>query len=85
MREANNHVSQQIPNKRTRVGYLVGSIDSKDADVLSALVAIRQDDTGMRQNFELAAIFIAPTCSIGKKQGNKKVAFDTTISETNGK
>ena len=82
--EATNHVSHQIPNKCTLVGYLVGSIDSKDADILSALEAIRQDDTGMRENFELAAIFLASTCPVTKKQGNNKVAFDTTISETYG-
>ena len=39
----------------------------------------------MHDNFELAAMFLAPTCSVAKKQGNKKVAFDTTISATNGK
>ena len=46
--EATNHVSHQIPNNRTRVGYLIDSIDSKDAEVLSGLAAMRQDDQGMR-------------------------------------
>ena len=39
----------------------------------------------MRENFDLDAIFLAPTCPVAKKQGNKKVAFDTAISATNGK
>ena len=67
------------------MGYLVGSIDSNDGKVLSALAAIRQDNTGMRENFELAAIFLAPTFPVANNQGNKKVAFDMTISATNGR
>ena len=39
----------------------------------------------MRENFDLAAIFIAPACPVAKKQGNNKAAFDTSISATNGK
>ena len=67
------------------MGCLVGSIDIKDADILSALAEIRQDDTGMRENFDLAEIFLAPTFLVGKKQRNKKFTFDTTISATDGK
>ena len=67
------------------MGYLVGSIDIKDADILSALAEIRQDNTGMRDNFDLAEIFLAPTFLVGKKQRNKKFTFDTTISANNGK
>ena len=39
--EATDHVSHQIPNNHTRVGYLIDSIDIKDAEVLSGLAAIR--------------------------------------------
>ena len=85
MIEATNYVSHQIPKECTRLVNLVGSTDSKDYDVLSALAEIRQDDTRMRKNFELAAIFISPTCMVAKKQGNKKVEFYTTISATDGK
>ena len=67
------------------MGCLVSSIDIKDADVLSALAEICQEDTGMRESFDLAAIFFAPTCPVAKKQGNKKFAFDTTISTNDGK
>ena len=83
--KATDHVSQKIPNKRTRVGYVVGIIDSKDANVLSTLAEIRKDDMGMCENFDLDAIFLVPTCLVAKKHGNKKVEFDTTISATDGK
>ena len=33
----------------------------------------------------MAAIFLAPTCPVAKKQRNKKVVFDTTISATDDK
>ena len=55
--EATDYVSHQIPNNRTRVGYLIDSIDSKYAKILSGLAAIRQDDQGMRETFEQAAVF----------------------------
>ena len=83
--EATDHVSHQIPNERTQVGYLVGIIDSKDDDVLYVSAEIRQDNTKKRENFDLAAIVIASTCPVAKKQQNKKVAFDTNISTTYGK
>ena len=67
------------------MGYLVGSIDSKDVNVLSALAEICQDDTGMRENFELDATFLAPTCPVANKKCNNKVAFDITTSVNNGK
>ena len=67
------------------MGYLVRSIDSKDSDILYALAEICQDSTGVRDNFELAEIFLAPTFPVGKKQVNKKVAFDMTIFVTDGK
>ena len=59
--KAADHVSHQTPSERTRVSYLMNSIDSKDAEVLAGLAAIRQDDAGMRGGFESAAIFISPT------------------------
>ena len=83
--EATDCVSHQITNERIRVVYLIGSIYSKDSEIISALAEICQEDTGMRENFDLADIFLNPTCMVAKKQGNKKVAFNTAISATNGK
>ena len=83
--EACDHVSHQIPNNCKILGYLDGRTDSKDSDVISAQASIHQDNTGMCENFELAAIFLVPTYPVVKKKGNKQVAFDTTIYATYGK
>ena len=39
--EAADHVSHQTPSECTRVSYLMNSINSKDAEVLAGLAAIR--------------------------------------------
>ena len=65
--EASDHVSRQLPSERTRVSYLMNSIDRKDSEVLAVLAAIRQDDAGMRGDFESAAIFLSPKCIVSKK------------------
>ena len=49
--KAADHVSHKIPSDRTRVSYLMNSIDSKDAEVLAGLAATRKDDAGIRGNF----------------------------------
>ena len=59
MTEASDHVSHQIPDKRTRVGYLIASIESADANVVAALSSIRMDDTIRRENFETASVLLA--------------------------
>ena len=74
--EAADHVSHQTPSERTRVSYLMNSIDSKDAEVLAGLASIRQDDAGMRGDFEPAAIFLSPTCPVAKKGPERKVGFN---------
>ena len=81
--EATNHIYHQIPKNCTRIGYLINSIDSKDAEVFSGLAAIRQDDQGIRGTFEQAAVFLAPTCPVAKKLATKgKISFDPSISAT---
>ena len=64
----------------------MNSIDSKDAGVQSGLAAIRQDDAGMRGDFDSAAIFLSPTCPVAKKRPDRKVGFDAaTISAADAK
>ena len=83
--KATDHVSHQIPNNRTRVSYLIYIINSKDAEVLSGLAAIRKDDQGMRETFEQAAVFLAPNFPVAKKLATKgKISFDPYISATDG-
>ena len=86
--EATDHVSHQVPNECTRVGHILKSITSKDAKVLAAIAAIaaiEMDDAGMREDFEDAVAFRAPTCPVAKIQYNKRVGFDSaTIAATSG-
>ena len=56
--EASDHVSHQLPNDCTRVGYLIDSTTSTDVNVVAALASIRMDDTGRREDFEEASIFL---------------------------
>ena len=64
-----DHVAVELPNARTRVGYLLDNIDTNDKDVTAALSSIRLDDTvdptsgdptGMRNDFEAAVTFLLP-------------------------
>ena len=66
--EAAEHVAHELPGNRTRVTYLIDSMKCKDPGVLAALSSVRQDDPGMRTNFELAAAFLIPTCPVAKKK-----------------
>ena len=67
--EASDNVSHQLPNDRTRVGYLIDSITSTDVNVVDELASIRMDDIGRREDFEEASIFLAHICPITTKKG----------------
>ena len=70
------HVQIELPNERTRVGYLLENIDCHDKDVTTALSHIRLDDspTGMRSDFERSVAFLLPTDPVKKKKGVKRDA-----------
>ena len=70
--EASDRVSHQLPNDRTRVGYLIDSITSTNVNVVAALASIRMDDTGRREDFEEASIFLAQICPITTKKREGK-------------
>ena len=71
--ESSDHVSHQLPNDRTRFGYLIDSITSTDVNVVAALASIHMDDTGRREDFEEASIFLAQICPITTKKGGDKL------------
>ena len=70
------HVAVELPNERTRVGYLLVNIDTQDKDVTTALSHIRLDDgaNGMREDFERSVAFLLPTDPVRKKRGAKRSA-----------
>ena len=70
------HVRVELPNERTRVGYLLENINTQDRDVATALSHVRLDDgpTGMREDFERSVAFLLPTDPVRKKRGGKRGA-----------
>ena len=69
----------EVPNERTRVGYLLdNSKECPDKDVTAAIAVIRLDNSagGMRNKFERAVAFLLPTEPV--KKGRKRDA--STIS-----
>ena len=73
MSEASDHVSHQLPNDRTRVGYFIDSITDTDMNVVVALASSRMDDTGWREYVEEASIFLAKICPITTKKKSGKL------------
>jgi hypothetical protein len=86
-----DHVLAELPNERTRFGYVLDNIDCNNNDVAAALSSIRLDDTtdpttgdptGMRNDFESAVAFLLPRDPVKKKKSNKRTSAQ--ISATAG-
>ena len=75
------HVSVQLPDERTRVGFIVSNIESTDSDVKATIAAIKVDDTpgGLRRDFERAVALLLPTCPVKRKRSGKRKSAE--ISE----
>ena len=54
MQQWSEHVTYQLPNKYTRVGYVLDVIECNNAPLQAAMASIRVDTspTGKRNNFE---------------------------------
>ena len=70
MTQAAEHIPFQLPNERTRVTYLLDAIQCSDATLQAALAAIKMDNdpNGMRNDFELAATYLLPSCPVAKRR-----------------
>ena len=68
------HVAVELPNERTRVGYLIENINCNDKDVTTAVSHVRLSDGpgGMRGDFELAVAFLLPTDPVKRKKSGAK-------------
>eukprot|EP00957_Ditylum_brightwellii_P129091 9846838-Ditylum_brightwellii.AAC.1 len=67
MNEAAKHVPFQLPNKFTRVGFLLAGITSSDAGLQAAMANIKRDadlasETSKRHHFKLATTYLQPFC-----------------------
>eukprot|EP00957_Ditylum_brightwellii_P088161 6715143-Ditylum_brightwellii.AAC.1 len=67
MKEAAEYVPSQLPNKFTRVGFLLAGIISSDAGLPTAMANIKSDadpasETSKSHHFKLAATYLQPFC-----------------------
>lgn len=76
------NIDIEIPNERTRVGYLIDNIEVADADVKAAIASIKLDDGpgGLRTNFERAVALLVPVDPSNKKRGTKRAGAEAEIS-----
>ena len=72
--DAGENVAAHVPIVRIHVSYLLDSIDFKDLDVLVAAAIVRQTDPSTRDDFEKAAAFLCPNCSLQRQKKNNKNA-----------
>ena len=69
MQQCDEHISYQLPNKHTWVGYLLEGIQCTDAGLPAAMASIRTDNSadGMHNDFEKAAAHLLPYNPVAKK------------------
>ena len=88
MQAAAEHITYQLPNEHSRVGYLLDAIQCSDAGLQAAMASIKtdQDVNGLRNNFEAAATHLLPYDPVQKKRvdhaGSKRGSAD--ISDATG-
>ena len=85
MQVAAEHVTYQIPNSHSRVGYLLDAIQCSDAGLQAAMADIKTDQAGLRNDFEATASFLLPYDPVQKRRndhGTKRGPAD--ISDATG-
>lgn len=80
MQEASEHVSIQLPNERSRVGYLLDSIECQDLYVITQLAQIKSNDPSLRENFEASVTSLIPVDPVVKKKGKNEANKLANIS-----
>ena len=74
LQNASRHITIQLPNGYSRVGYLLDGIENSDAELQASMAAVKQDHE-IRTDFEKCATKIVPSCPVAKKraaQGGRK-------------
>ena len=64
------HVQYQLPNKHSRVGFLIDVIQCADAGLQAAMGSVKMDNgpNGLRNNFEKALSHLLPYDPVAKKR-----------------
>ena len=85
MQQCAEHVSFQLPNEHTRVGYLLEGIQSMDPGLQAAMTSVKTDDglNGMRNDFEAAAAHLLRYDLVARKKAAMKqpVAQISSVEE----
>ena len=70
MQQYAEHIAYQLPNKLTRVGYLLEGIQCSDPGLQAAMASVRTNDgvNGMRSDFEKAAAHLLPYDPVATKR-----------------
>jgi hypothetical protein len=72
MQAAAEHITYQLPNEHSRVGYLLDAIQCSDAGLQAAMASIKTDQAldGLRNNFEAAATHLLPYDPVQRKRSD---------------
>ncbi len=86
MEACSQHVTYQLPNQHTRVGYLLDAIQCADAGLQAAMASVRTDTgpTGMRNDFEATAAHLLPYDPVAKKRAAGSKRGIAHISDATG-
>jgi len=82
MTAAAEHVTYQLPNEHSRVGYLLDSLQTADAGLNAAMASIKTDtaNDGMRNDFEQAVTHLLPYDPVLKRRTEKSKRGNAEIS-----
>ena len=74
MRSCAEHIPYQLPNKRSRVEYVLEAIECQDPLLLAAIANIEedQDPDGKRNHFEAAVAYMLPKDPVAKRVSQQK-------------
>ena len=69
MQQCAEHITYQLPNKLTRVGYLLEGIQCSNPGLQAAMARMQTEDgaNGMRNDFERAAAHLLPYGPVARK------------------
>ena len=73
IKNASEHVTEQVPNPRTRVQSPLNSIEGcTNPNIFAIVAAVSSDANGMQDDLERAVYHLFPTCSVAAKVAKKR-------------
>ena len=71
LEEAATYVQFQLPNERSRVGFLIDNIQCSDADLKARIANIEANTNNMRDDFEATVTYLLPADPYAKQRGRQ--------------